>query len=139
MELLKQIKKDRMTARKEGDAVKTTLLTTIVGEAETALKGKQASKFSTIALVKKFLKGLGEVAEAREEAGEAQHLTKTEFAEMAILMSYLPQTMDAEATEAVINDFSLNQPMGKIMGQLKLKYGQSIDMGLARKIIESKQ
>ena len=129
MELLVQIKKDRMAARKDQDAIKSKLLTTLVGEADTILKGKQADKYDSIKLIKKFIKGITEIETARG------NLTDVEAVEKGILEEYLPVQLSKEETTAIVEALDLTQPIGKLMGALKGEYGDAMNMKLAGKII----
>lgn len=133
MKLLEQIKKDRITARKERDTVKATLLTTLVGEADNILKSKQRKGFTTLALIKKFLKGIAEV----EKAGVG--LTLDQDRERRILESYIPKQYNFIELERIINTIDLERPMGQVMGYLKDNHGDKVDMKMASQIIKGKQ
>jgi uncharacterized protein YqeY len=132
MELLEQIKKDRMTARREKDGVKATLLTTLVGEADNILKSKQAKNYSTVALVKKFIKGLEDTANAKGG------LSLDESKELAILKLYLPKTYTISELENIIDGQDLSKGMGPVMGYLKKNHGDRVDMKMAQMIIKEK-
>lgn len=103
MSLLDNIKKDRVLARKGTsclDKVRATLLTTLVGEAETALKGKQASKFDMVTLVKKFYSNCKETLEIKE--------SETLRLELKILSNYIPEQLTEEEIVRIISEQKLS-------------------------------
>lgn len=98
MELLTRIKKERMIARKDtskGGKLRTSLLTTLVGEAETILKGKQAHRFDMLKLVEKFYKGVEDTLKVK--------YTEDLHEELCILDEYIPQKMSEEQIEAFVS------------------------------------
>ena len=97
--LLEQIKADCLEARKAKNSVKALLLTTVVSDVE--MKGKNEKREATdegvISVLKKFLKGIGEVLAVK--AGD-----ETATTEKGILEGYLPKAPSAEELEARINE-----------------------------------
>ena len=94
-DLFTQIKKDRIAARKAKDLVRATLLTTLVGEAEQALKGKQADKFDMLKLVEKFRTNVIESLAIKSDP--------ILQAELEILDEYIPTKMSEEQIETFIS------------------------------------
>ena len=76
------------------------------------------------------------------ESGGRQELADNEKAELAVIAEFLPQMMDEAATKAAIEEAKAAtgaesvKDMGKIMGQLKGKYGAELDMGLASRLVK---
>jgi uncharacterized protein YqeY len=76
------------------------------------------------------------------ESGGRQELADNEKAELAVIEEFLPQMMDEAATKAAIEEAKAAtgaesvKDMGKIMGQLKGKYGAELDMGLASRLVK---
>lgn len=134
MKLLDQIKKDRLKARKDGDATKVKILTTLLGDAENQLKGPNAKKFTTVGLIKKYVKNLNEIAVAREKSGHDEYLTVAEFAELAILEGYLPQVMSLQSHEEIVAGLDKSLHMGVHMKNLKAEFGDTIDLSLVREL-----
>jgi uncharacterized protein YqeY len=132
MSLLDQLKKDALAARKAADRLKSTLLSTLIGEAGMVGKnaGNRESNDEEVAqTLRKFLKNNQEaIAVIKDEARLA-----TLRAEADILASYLP-TMATEAEiRAVIADTlaTLAEPgpkaIGMVMGALKARFGANFD------------
>jgi hypothetical protein len=128
MDLLQRIKADRLTARKAKDTIRATLLTTLVGEAETALKGKQAAKFDMLKLVKKFQDNCKETLDVK--------YTEAVRAEIWYLEGYLPEQL----TEGEIKDIILYEvnakTMGTFMGHMNKNYKGCFDGALANKLFK---
>lgn len=76
------------------------------------------------------------------EDGGRDELAANERAELAIIEEFLPQMMDEAATKAAIEEAKAAtgaetvKDMGKIMGQLKGKFGAELDMGLASRLVK---
>jgi uncharacterized protein YqeY len=69
--------------------------------------------------------------------GHRQELADKEEAEIAVINSFLPRQMDAEAADAAIRAAIAEtgatgiKEMGKVMAALKAKYADTLDMGAA--------
>jgi uncharacterized protein YqeY len=131
MELLERIKEDRTAARKGTSAVdkiRATLLTTLVGEAETALKGKQAKKFDMLALVKKFQSNCHETLAIKFD--EKIHI------EICLLQEYIPEQLtEIELCEKLVESGASN--IGQFMGYLNKSYKGLFDGKLAAKVAKT--
>jgi len=74
--------------------------------------------------------------------GDRQDLIDKEQAEIALIKPYLPKMLSEEDTKAEVKKcveecgISTMQEMGKVMGELKKKFGNTIDLGIASKIIK---
>jgi len=89
MNLLKQIKDDQLAARKAKDGVKASLLTTLIGDIENALKSasKALLDADVLAIVKKYLKSNAEFQKTNPNPSTLLVLEQEEV----ILHSYLPK------------------------------------------------
>lgn len=133
MTLIEQIKKDQLTARKNRDAVATSLLTVLMSEALMVAKndGREApTDEEVVASVRKFLKGNAEVQLHAKD--EALDIAKREA---ELLNGYLPKQLTEVELGGIIT--SLNEPnMGKIMAHLKANYTGQYDGALASKVVK---
>lgn len=126
MDLLQSIKQDRMTARKAKDSLRATLLTTLVGEAETALKGKQAARFDMLALVKKFSTNLKESMEIK--------YTEQGHTELCILSEYVPEQLTEDDIKDILRTEVEAKNIGQFMGYMNKCYKGHFDGKLASKV-----
>jgi uncharacterized protein YqeY len=128
MELLARIKQDRTIARKGTDKLRTTLLTTLVGEAETALKGRQAKKFDMLALVKKFQSNCQEFLAIKYSED-----TQTEI---GILAEYIPKQLTEDELCVIWVESHANS-IGQFMGYLN-RYSKGLfDGKLASRVAKA--
>lgn len=104
MSLLNNIKKDQLEARKAKNAVKASLLTTLLGEVQIVGKNdgnRETTDVETISIIRKFIKNINEtlthLASKNEQTAnldEQSAETKDKFTqEKEILEVYLPQQM----------------------------------------------
>ena len=76
------------------------------------------------------------------EQGGRQEQADAERAELAVIEEYLPKAMSEEETRAAIEEAKVKtgaesiKDMGKVMGELKSRYGASLDMGLASRLVK---
>jgi uncharacterized protein YqeY len=141
--LIKQIKADQLTARKTRQGVKTSILTTLLGELETDSKSKGGGEITdekVLAKIKKFLKGIDEVV-SLTEIGSEKHATG--LLEVIILESYLPkQFSEDELKEAILACIlskgieRLPKNMGVVMKELKSEYDGKYDGKMASQIVK---
>ncbi len=74
--------------------------------------------------------------------GGRDELADAERAELAIIEEFLPQMMSEEDTKAAIAEIKTAtgadgmKDMGKVIGQLKAKYGAELDMSLASGLVK---
>ncbi|NMG37337.1 hypothetical protein GRF61_23030 [Azoarcus sp. TTM-91] len=132
MSLLAQLKKDALVARKNAAAVRATLLSTLIAEAEMVGKNagnRESTDDEVQATLRKFLKNNQEaLAVIKDEARRAVLAD-----EAAILAEYLPPM----ATEADVKTFIAEtvagladrspKSMGAVMGALKTRFGTGFD------------
>ncbi len=137
-ELLQRIKTERMDLLKLKDKdaldkIRFKLLTTLVGEAETALKGKQAKRFDMLTLVKKFYTNQEDTLKiAYTDAG---HL------ELNILADYLPEMVEEDELSDFLDYYIENGEtnIGVLMGKVKSNFDNgTVDMGMASKLVKAR-
>jgi uncharacterized protein YqeY len=147
MSLIDTIKTDQVTARKNREEIKSSLLTTLLGEANMVAKNAGRDKPTdeeVQAVVKKFLKGNLETQAAINKMRPTEPaLDKIGNAikEQAILESYLPRQLgEQELTMIVANAIASNEVeknMGKLMAYLKAKFNGEYDGKLASAVIKA--
>lgn len=142
MPILQQIRADKLAARKSGDSLRSSLLTTLDAEASKVGKDKEnreSTDEEVVQVIRKFLKGLEETSEALRKAGRP---TEQQDSEKTILTGYLPKQLSTEELSAVIDEFVAQLPekkpdqLGKIMASLKAEYPGLYDGKLASELIK---
>ena len=145
MTLLEKIKQDNIAARKAKDTVKSALLTTLVSEISNIGKNdgnRETTEPESIAVVKKFIKGVDETLKALEFSSNTRVLVAIE--EKKILESYLPtQLSEIELTavvDQIISTLADRSPkqMGVVMKRLKEMHDGRYDGKIASGIIKSR-
>lgn len=138
MSIIQKIKADQLAARKDRDAFKSSLLTTVIGEAEAVGKNKgnrAPTDDEVVALITKFIKNVKETINVLPEI-----VDKTTFLnELDILNAYLPQKMSAqELNIAVANAIMTVGPTkGLIMGHFKKNHAGLYDGAELAKMVDS--
>ena len=141
--LLEKIKADQLTARKNKEALKATLLTTLFSEVQ--MKGKNAGHKTTdneaTQVIQKFLKGANETIAALEKLGLSANDSKyaallTAVAEKEILEAYLPKMATEDEIRAAVAEIKADgtSNIGEIMKLLKLQFGSTLDGKLASQL-----
>ncbi len=137
--LLEKIKADQLTARKNKEALKATLLTTLFSEVQ--MKGKNAGHETTddeaTQVIQKFLKGVNETISYLEKGGgDNTEALATANAEKEILEAYLPKmaTEDEIKAEVAALKAAGAANIGAIMKGLKDKFGSTLDGKLASQL-----
>ena len=145
MTLLEKIKQDNIAARKAKNTVKSALLTTLVSEISNIGKNdgnRETTEPESIAVVKKFIKGVDETLKALEFSSDPRVLVAIE--EKKILESYLPtQLSEIELTavvDQIISTLADRSPkqMGVVMKRLKEMHDGRYDGKIASGIIKSR-
>lgn len=145
MTLLEKIKQDNIAARKAKNTVKSALLTTLVSEISNIGKNdgnRETTEPESIAVVKKFIKGVDETLKALEFSSNPRVLVAIE--EKKILESYLPtQLSEIELTavvDQIISTLADRSPkqMGVVMKRLKEMHDGRYDGKIASGIIKSR-
>ena len=129
--LKQQLKADVVTHMKAGNKVALTTVRNVLGEIDTREKGgKTPLEFDdtqVITLLQKEAAKRRDTAKIYDEAGEGDR-ANAEITEAEVIEAYLPQPLDAEAAEGIVD---------RIITALEAEQGQlSIrQMGLAMKPI----
>lgn len=141
MTLIQQIKQDQLAARKSKDAVASSLLTTLIGEAE--MVGKTAGNRETtdeevIAVVKKFVKNINETVVVVTKSETIADLVK----ERQLLEKYLPLQLTRLDIEKFLaktkHEISAGpKDMGKLLATLKATYPGQYDGKMASEVAKA--
>ena len=148
MSLAKKISNDVKSALKGGDKKKLSIARYVYSELKNFLIKEnlerdvlKLSDENTIKIIKTQLKQKKESLDFAIKAKSQVTIKDLEF-DINYLSEFLPTMMDEENTIDIIsnyineNNFE-NKDFGKIMGFLKQKYNNKIDMNLASKIIKN--
>lgn len=141
--LIEKIRADMITARRGDDAVVKSLLVTLFAEAQMVGKNKRngdPTDDEVIAMVRKFAANTEEtqrllVARGQDATAQAR--------ELEILCQYLPQQMTRDDLQAAIAQIVADQPekhakvMGKVMSELKARFGATYDGKLASELAKA--
>ena len=142
MNLIDQIKADQLLARKQKEAIRASLLTTLIGEAD--MVGKNAGNRAptdaeVVAVVKKFLKNIDETLKVVDPTSAGYALAKEE---QSILVDYQPKQISADALRTMVNEIICyyenagdTANVGLVMKVLKAKFDGQYDGKLASSII----
>lgn len=134
MTLLKRIKEAQLQSRKNRDGFRSSLLTTIIGEAEMVGKNsgnRESTDAEVIQVLKKFEKNLNESISHLYKRGSP---IDTFLDEVKIIQEFLPQRISDEQVRHDIS-FAMEQTglvfdaknMGKLIPIMKEHYGDSFD------------
>ena len=143
MSLIQQIKQDQLAARKEKDAVKAVLLTTLYSEASNVGKNdgnRESTDAETCKAINKFLNGVNETIAHLEQNGTKPEALATARVEKAILdeyvAAYMPKMASEDELRAAIADLKAAGAanIGDIMKGLKQKFGATLDGKLANQL-----
>lgn len=146
--LLEQIKADQLAARKDRDALRALLLTTLIGEATAIGKNagnREVTDAEVVALMKKFDKGIVESIAAlggniSNDDGSADRYVNL-LKEQSILQHYMPQQMDEQvltlAVRMIINEIGVGATMGQVMTELKTRLAGQYDGKMASAVVKA--
>lgn len=147
MSLYKKIKDEQIEARKAKDTVKASLLTTLLGEIQTAVTGGlTASQFGILnptdadvtKIVKKFVKNTNETIRLKDN--------ETSRTELAVLEQYLPQPLSDFELGELVGKFTKEGVeagkqggalVGHVMKQLKEGFADRYDAAKVKGLVES--
>ena len=148
MSLAKKISDDVKSALKGGDKKKLSIARYIYSELKNFLikenLDRDVIKLSNENVIKIIKTQLKQKKESLEFASQAKVQSKIDDLEFDInyLNDFLPSLIGEDSTKNIILDHIKennleNKDFGKIMGFLKQKYNNKIDMNLASKIIKN--
>lgn len=136
-DLLNQIKKDQLQARKEKDVVKKNILTTLLGEASPS--GSETTNDEKVrGVIEKFSKNLKETIGHYDNQGKDTSEAKQE---LEILRTYLPESLTEETMEEIAKSFidengiESKKQMGMVMKHFKENYSGQYDGSELSKIV----
>jgi len=141
MSLIQQIKDDQLQARKNRDKDKSSLLTTLIGEASMPGKNdgnRESTDEEVVAIVKKFIKNLNEVISATN----TPVVVIVAQDEIDTLEKYLPEQITGMRLEMTIQGVIVSigaesvRDMGKVMKVLKDSYEGCYDGREASTIVK---
>ncbi len=135
--LFEKIQKDSLTARKERNTEKGSLLTTVLAQAKTAAidEGHRDSVSNELVLkvIRSFLKGVNENLSLVEQGKISVDKKESFENEKNILESYLPQQMSAAEIHAAVQKSGAAN-VGLAMKHLKEHHDGQYDGKLASEI-----
>lgn len=135
MSLLDKIKKDQLESRKERDAVRSSLLTTLYSEAAKVGKdsgNRESTDAEVMAVIKKFQKN-NEMSQGVITDNEALSVLQLEA---NYLSSYMPKALTEEEVKRIILESrqSGKSELKQIMAEFKEKYAGQYDGGTVSKL-----
>jgi uncharacterized protein len=143
MVTLTQLKTEQLQARKEKNAVKASLLTTLIGEIQTKITAepvqKRSAEFEQKTVEGKVKSFLDQNKDAQGQITDELRLAELKIEE-SILSSYMPRQLSVEEIKAAILEKfpEVNEKnKGPIVGYLKKTFGNSVDGKLAGDIVAS--
>jgi uncharacterized protein YqeY len=144
-DLKTRITDDVKTAMKAGEKDKVSVLRMLTAEMKQreVVDAVELTDAVVIAAIEKMVKQRRD-SEAQFRAGNRPELADKEAAEIAVLMSYLPQQLSAAEVDALIaqaiaeTGAAGGKDMGKVMGWLKPKVAGKTDMGKLSGLIKAR-
>lgn len=142
MSTIDKIKEDQMTARKNRDEVRASLLTTLYSDIVMRAKNdknRAVTEDDVQKVVKSFMDKLIENKNIYERAGKAEAVEKV-MLELSVLAPYKAQEVSEEVLKVAIDEIGSRYPKenasrGKIMGELKVKFGNSMNGAMAATLV----
>jgi uncharacterized protein len=144
MSAMQEIKKAQVQSRKDRNEVFSSVLTTLLGEAEMIGKNagnRESTDAEVVAVVKKFIKNIDETIAVLTKASVPDTAKIGKFnQEKVVLSAYLPKQLTEDELRQAMKDIvasnSLVGPkaMGTLMKELKAKFEGQYDGGLASKL-----
>lgn len=138
MSLIKTIKENQLKARKDKNAIVSSLLTTLIGEVNNEFTkialNKRTEEESSDELVLKIIKKFIDNAKSTVTmVGE----TETTTVELSVLSSYLPSQLTKEEITDIINSLETGNSLGFVMKHFKENYNFRYDALELKQIVES--
>jgi len=148
MALRDQFTEQLKTAMKGGDAPRVSTLRMIMAKLkDTDIAARPALEKVPDEQIVAMLRGM---AKSRRESvdlykqGKREDLVAKEEAEIAVIEAFLPQQLDAAATEAAVvaaiaeTGAASVKDMGRVMAVLKAKYAATLDLGKVGPVVRGK-
>ena len=149
MALRDQFSEQLKASMKAGTSARTSTLRMVMAklkDSDIAARPKGIDKVSDdelLAMLRGMVKSRRESVDLYRQ-GNRQDLVDKEEAEIAVIESFLPQQMDAAATEAAIaaaiaeTGATSIKDMGKVMAALRAKHAATLDMAKAGPLVKAR-
>lgn len=149
MTLRESLMADLKTAMKAGEAARVAtirMITARLKDVEIAGRAKGVDTLSeeeSLSALRGMIKSRTESATLYRDGGRPE-LADKEEAEIAVIRSYLPPELDEAALEAAVVDAIAQtqaasvKDMGKVMAELKGKFGAALDMARASAAVRAR-
>ena len=148
MALRDQFTEQLKIAMKGGDAPRVSTLRMIMAKLkDTDIAARPAldkvPDEQIVAMLRGMTKSRRESVELYKQ-GKREDLVAKEEAEIAVIEAFLPQQMDAAATEAAVAEAIAEtgattiKDMGKVMAALKVKHAATLDMARVGPVVKAK-
>jgi len=148
MALRDQFTEQLKIAMKAGDAPRVSTLRMILAKLkDTDIAARPAAEKvpdeQIVAMLRTMTKSRRESVELYKQ-GKRDDLVAKEEAEIAVIEAFLPQQMDAAATEAAVvaaiaeTGAASIKDMGKVMAALKAKHAATLDMARVGPVVKAK-
>jgi uncharacterized protein YqeY len=148
MALRDQFTEQLKAAMKGGDAPRVSTLRMIMAKLkDTDIAARPALEKvpdeQIVAMLRGMTKSRRESVELYKQ-GKRDDLVAKEEAEIAVIEAFLPQQMDAAATESAVvaaiaeTGAATIKDMGKVMAALKAKYAATLDMSRVGPVVKAK-
>ncbi|MGE0417612.1 MAG: GatB/YqeY domain-containing protein [Acetobacteraceae bacterium] len=149
MSLREQFTEQLKTSMKAGDSARTSTLRMIMAklkDVDIAARPKGIDKVpdeDVTAMLRGMVKSRRESVDLYRQ-GNRPELAAKEEAEIAVIEGFLPQQMDAAATEAAVataiaaTGAASIKDMGKVMAELRARHAATLDMAKAGPIVKAK-
>ena len=138
---MKQAMKDKSTERLSTIRLINAAIKDRDIAARTEGKENGVADDEVLAILAKMTKQRQESAKTYEEAGRLD-LSERELSEIKVIEEFLPTQLSEDeinsAVESVIKEVGASsiRDMGKVMGELKKKYSDTLDFSLAGKVLK---
>jgi uncharacterized protein len=148
MALRDQFTEQLKIAMKAGDAPRVSTLRMVMAKLkDTDIAARPAldkvPDEQIVAMLRGMTKSRRESVELYRQ-GKRDDLVAKEEAEIAVIEAFLPEQMDAAATEAAVAEAIVEtgaatiKDIGKVMAALKAKYAATLDMGRVGPVVRTK-
>ncbi len=147
MPLKKQIEdklNEALKAKDKNTYPTLRLIVSAIKDAEIAVRSKGQKEIKDpdiIGILKKMIKQRNESCEVYKKAGRTE-LLESETKEINVINIFLPKQLSDDETKKICEDVikstgaSSMKDMGKVMGELKSKYSETLDFSKVSKIIK---
>lgn len=147
MSIATEIKSQHLTLRRaRDDQIAIDLLTLLVSDIGNLAKEKrrEITDEETVMVIRRLLKGISEtitILEGRDKSSQNYESWKRACYEKDILESFLPKQLSEHdlrnGIQVIITDLNPGpKDMGKVMGEIKKRYGTSVNMQIASEIVK---